>query len=591
MGVLAQAVNPRHLAPRAAVVLASIVPAAWPAPRAEAAYPGANGSIVYETRTSAAKGVLYSRAPGSRRATPVRAVRGARDAVFSPQGRRIALAARGSLWVMQADGKDLRSLSGGRRIPAREPTWSPAGDELAFAGGPRGRRDIFRIGAAGGAPVRMASSRADERSPAWSADGEIAFVRSTRAGGDELYAVDPRTAATRRLTRSRPDEADPSWSPDGTRIAFTRRRAGARDLYVMSADGTRARRLTRGRVVSAPAWSPDGRRIVFAMVARDRRQLFTIGEDESPRQLTRSRSAPDAPDWEPAGGDPVIAAAGDIACDPADGSFRDGFGTAAFCRQRATSDLLLGMDLSAVLVPGDAQYNTATLPRFLASFDPSWGRLRSLLRPAPGNHEYRDPGAAGYFDYFNGRGRPDGPAGRRDRGYYSFDVGGWHVVSLNSQCSHPPANPTLLDCAAGSAQESWLRADLAANPAACTLAFWHHPTASSGILGRNAAVEPLLRALHEHDVDVLLTGHDHAYERFAPKAPGHVLDPDRGIREFVVGTGGRSLQVARTEQVGSEVRAAAYGVLRMTLRAGAYDWAFVPQAGGTFSDSGSERCH
>jgi acid phosphatase type 7 len=578
------------LRPSATIVPAILAAAGgWPA-IAEGAYPGADGRIVYEARTSASRGVLYVREPGARRVLAVRAVRGARDAVFSPHGRRIAFAAQGTTWIMQADGADLRSVTAAAG-PAGEPTWSPAGDELAFAGGSRGRRDILRVSSAACAPVPVVSSPADERSPAWSVRDEIAFVRSTRLGGDEIYVVDASTGATRRLTRSRADESTPNWSPDGSRVAFIRRRDAVRDLYVMDARGGRARRLTTGQVASDPAWSPDGRRIAFAMRVRGRRQLFVIGANgRRLRQLTRSPSAPAAPDWQPAGADPVIAAAGDIACDPADPSFAGGLGTAAFCRQRQTSDLLLGMDLSAVLVLGDAQYNTATLPNFLASFDPTWGRARSLLRPAPGNHEYRDPGAAGYFDYFNGRNRADGPAGHRDRGYYSFDVGDWHVVALNSQCSHPPANPTLQDCAAGSAQERWLRADLAAHRTTCTLAFWHHPTASSGI-GLNAAVDPLFRALHDHGVELLLTGHDHAYERFAPKAPGHGHDPARGVREIVVGTGGRSLQNPRAPQPGSEVRRREFGVLRVTLRRDAYDWEFVPEAGAGPTDSGSAPCH
>ncbi|MDP8967549.1 MAG: metallophosphoesterase, partial [Actinomycetota bacterium] len=549
----------------------------------------ADGRILYEVRASASKGVLYVRDPDGRRVGGVRAVRGVRDAVFSPQGRRIAFAARGRIWIMQADGADVRRVTATRS--AGEPTWSPAGDALAFAGGRRGRRDIFRVGAAGGAAVRLTSSRADERSPAWGADGRLVFVRRTRLGGDELYLLQPATGAARRLTRSRADEGAPSWSPDARQIAFTRRRASGRDVYVMNADGSEVRRLTTGQRVSGPAWSPDGRSIAFAMRRRGQRQLFVMTRDgQELTQLMRSPSAPRAPTWEPAAADPVIAAAGDIACEPADPRFRGGNGTPRFCRQRHTSDLLLGMDLAAVLVLGDAQYADTTLPKFRAGFDPSWGRVRSLLRPAPGNHEYRTPGAAGYFDYFNGPGRFDGPAGPRDRGYYSFDLGDWHVVALNSQCSHPPRNPTLHECAQGSAQERWLREDLAAHARACTLAFWHHPTAASGI-GVNPAVDPLFKALYDYNVDLLLTGHDHAYERFAPQAPGHVVDTLRGIREFVVGTGGKSLQGARILQPGSEVRGATFGVLRVTLRAGGYDWAFVPEAGATFTDSGSAACH
>jgi acid phosphatase type 7 len=250
------------------------------------------------------------------------------------------------------------------------------------------------------------------------------------------------------------------------------------------------------------------------------------------------------------------------------------------------------MDLSAIPVLGDLQYEDATYDKFLRSFDITWGRLKSLLRPAVGNHEYRVFGAAGYFDYFNGVGFLDGPAGRRDRGYYSYDVGDWHLVALNSQCSHPPIDDGEVDCAAGSAQEQWLRADLAANPRRCTLAYWHHPLISSGLAGFNSAVQPLWQALYDAGVEVVLTGHDHGYERFAPMDPNATRDGARGIRQFVVGTGGKNHQQPRAFQANSEVRGnGSFGVLKLTLQPDAYAWEFVAEPGATFTDQGANDCH
>ena len=250
----------------------------------------------------------------------------------------------------------------------------------------------------------------------------------------------------------------------------------------MRANGSHARRLRKLPAgVSSPAWSPDGRSIAFAMGRPGRRGLFTIRTTGGAlRQVASGAADPRAIDWQPRGGDPVIAAAGDIACDPDLTRFATGLGTSDACHMLATSDLMMKMDLSAILPLGDLQYENGTLDKFQRSFDPTWGRLKAQMRPAVGNHEYRTPGAAGYFDYFNGPGVSDGPAGPRDKGYYSYDLGSWHVVTLNSQCAHPPAdNPYANDCAPGSPQEQWLRADLAAHPAACTLAYWHHPLLSS----------------------------------------------------------------------------------------------------------------
>jgi hypothetical protein len=287
----------------------------------------------------------------------------------------------------------------------------------------------------------------------------------------------------------------------------------------------------------------------------------------------------------PPSDDPVIAAAGDISCDPLDGNFNAGAGTANACRQRHTSDLLVNAGLARVLVLGDAQYEDGQLSKYQLAYEPSWGRVRGITRPAIGNHEYGTSGAAGYFDYFNGLGNQTGPAGDRSKGYYSFDVGSWHLIAINSNCSK-------VSCSAGSAQEQWLRADLDAHPRSCTLAYWHHPRFSSGPHGNTSGMQAIWQALYDADADLVLSGHDHDYERFAPQDPAGRADPSRGIREFVVGTGGKNHYAITTTQPNSEVRNSdTYGVLKLTLHANGYDWRFTPEAGRTFSDSGSDSCH
>jgi hypothetical protein len=277
---------------------------------------------------------------------------------------------------------------------------------------------------------------------------------------------------------------------------------------------------------------------------------------------------------------PKIAAAGDIACDPTSGNFNGGQGTGLTCRQLATSDLLVAGGYAAVLALGDIQYENGAFTKFTASYDPSWGRVRAITKPAPGNHEYQTAGAAGYYQYFGAA------AGDPARGYYSFDVGGWHVVALNSNCA------AVGGCGAGSTQEQWLRADLAANSSAtCTLAYWHHPRFSSGLHGSDSTYTAFFQALYDANADVVLVGHDHDYERFAPQTPAGTLDSARGVRQFVVGTGGKELRAFGTIRPWSEARSSsALGVLELTLGANGYAWRFVA-AVGTYADSGSAACH
>jgi hypothetical protein len=273
---------------------------------------------------------------------------------------------------------------------------------------------------------------------------------------------------------------------------------------------------------------------------------------------------------------PVIAAAGDIACAP---------GTQSACRQMATADVIADIDPNILLALGDNQYDNGELENYMAAYQPSWGRFKLITRPAAGNHEYNMAAARGYYDYFNGVGRFTGAAGERNSGYYSFNSGAWHFVVLNSNCRD-------VGCEAGSPQDVWLRADLASRDSECTIAYWHHPLFASGPNGNQNQMRALWQTLYDYDVDVVLNGHDHIYERFAPQTPQGVADPERGIRQFVVGTGGHDLTRIVSVQRNSEVRSASvFGVLRMELRPTDYDWEFRPIAGTTFVDRGTGACH
>ncbi len=281
----------------------------------------------------------------------------------------------------------------------------------------------------------------------------------------------------------------------------------------------------------------------------------------------------------PPAADPVIAAAGDIACDPANAAYKGGTGTSYACRQLYVSNVILQLKPIAVLALGDTQYEVGALSAFQQSYNASWGRFKGITFPAVGNHEYLTAGASGYYSYFGAA------AGDPHKGYYSYDVGTWHLIALNTQCSN------VGGCGPGSPQETWLRADLAAHPSQCTLAYYHIPLWSSG--GRaNSGSQTFMQDLYNAHADLVLTGHDHIYERFAPQNPAGNLDPMNGIREFVVGTGGADHTSITSIAKNSEIRdAATFGALKVTLHASSYDWQFVPEPGGTFTDSGNQACH
>ena len=260
-----------------------------------------------------------------------------------------------------------------------------------------------------------------------------------------------------------------------------------------------------------------------------------------------------------------------------------GAGDIAVCNStgdEATAALLDNIP-GTVFTLGDNVYDVGTLSQFNACYEPSWGRHKSRTRPAVGNHEYDGAGNTGHFDYF---GASAGPAGK---GYYSYDLGTWHVIVLNSNCSF------VGGCHAGSVQEQWLRADLAANSASCTVAMWHHPRISSGgTHGSISAVQPFWQALYDAGAEVVLTGHEHSYQRHKMLSGSSTPDPVYGLREFVVGTGGASHYSLGTPLPSTEAQNDnTYGVLKLTLRAGSYDWQFIPEAGKTFTDSGTGTCH
>ena len=257
---------------------------------------------------------------------------------------------------------------------------------------------------------------------------------------------------------------------------------------------------------------------------------------------------------------PTLLAAGDIAQCDSDGDEK-------------TARLARKLPKAQIAAVGDLAYPRGRAQDFARCWEPTWGKLGNRVHPVPGNHEYGTGVADTYFRYFGPR------AGEAGKGWYSYDVGDWHVIALNSNCSIVPGG----GCAAGSEQEQWLRSDLGAHESArCTLAYWHHPRRSSGLHGDDKSVEPLRRALTDAHADVLLQAHDHDYERFAPR---------KGLREWVVGTGGARRYPIGAGQEGSEVRwSGGVGLLALTLRPKAYEWRFLPAGGADFADSGRGRC-
>jgi hypothetical protein len=275
--------------------------------------------------------------------------------------------------------------------------------------------------------------------------------------------------------------------------------------------------------------------------------------------------------------DPVVVAVGDIAC-PATGG--------PSCRQAATEAIARSQNPSAVFVLGDNQYDSGLYSEYtgLGAYGATWGVFNPIVHPVPGNHEYlASSAAAGYFQYF-------GVVAHPPEGYYSFNLGTWHIVALNSNCSDTSGCSDALAGGTTSAQTSWLQSDLAANRSPCVLAMWHHPLFSSGWTLGTPGVAPLWTALYSAHADVVLSGHDHLYERYAQEDPtGNATTS--GIREFVVGTGGESLNGLSAHPSTLQASDASdFGVLVLTLHAGSYSWKFV-NISGTTVDSGTTACH
>ncbi|MFQ5940553.1 MAG: DNRLRE domain-containing protein [Nitrososphaerales archaeon] len=242
-----------------------------------------------------------------------------------------------------------------------------------------------------------------------------------------------------------------------------------------------------------------------------------------------------------------------------------------------TAKLLDNID-GTVYALGDNVYPDGTDGEFANCYDPTWGRHKARTYPSVGNHEYRTPGATGYFNYFGA------VAGDPSKGYYSYDLGEWHIVVINSNCLE------IIACENASPQVQWLRDDLAAYPSTCAIAYMHHPRFSSG--HSQDHLQPIWQALYDAGTDVVIGAHHHSYERFAPQDPYGVTDLDRGIRQFVAGTGGYSHYSFNTPIANSEAMDnTSFGVLKLTLHPSSYDWEFIPVAGSTFSDSGTSMCH
>jgi calcineurin-like phosphoesterase family protein len=255
-----------------------------------------------------------------------------------------------------------------------------------------------------------------------------------------------------------------------------------------------------------------------------------------------------------------------------------GAGDIGWCGSPApdlTAKLLEANPTATVFTAGDNAYPNGNAGDFSACYNPYWGRVKNRTKPTPGNHDYATAGASAYFDYFGDA------AGPRGAGYYSFQRGPWLILMLNSE----------QEIRAGSVQHEWLGEQLAANPTGCQMAIWHRPLFTSGKNGPNPDMRDMFRVIYELGVDVLINGHDHSYERFAPQDSTGRADPTKGVRQFVVGTGGAELYQRASTAANSEAFSSSYGVLKLTLTAGTYQWEFIPTAGSSFRDTGMGTCH
>jgi acid phosphatase type 7 len=435
---------------------------------------------------------------------------------------------------------------------------------LAFLGGPEASAATLAFNPDADAKVQQANPTTNYgTSPTLKVDGGTdpvieSYLKFTVSGASTAVTSATLKVFTSTSTSNGPAVygASNSWTETGVN-------------YNTRPTRTTAKGDDKG-AVPASAWVSFD---VTPIVTGNGTYTFDLFTDSTDGMTFSSREGTSKPELDVTLGtetDPVIGAAGDIACESL-------IPTSTACHQQATANLL--SDVDVVLPLGDLQYDDATLQGFNTYYDESWGSYLSISRPTVGNHEYYASSTAqGYFDYFGSR------AGPRPQGYYSYSVGAWHMVSLNANCSD------IDGCGPSSPEYTWLQSDLAANATECTLAYWHQPLFGTG--GGTTAVKPFWNLLFAAHADVVLNGHEHHYERFAPQRPNG-MPSRRGIREFVVGTGGKSLGGfgAEAPSPTSEVRnSTTFGVLKLTLQATSFAWTFVPEDGKTFTDSGSAAC-
>jgi acid phosphatase type 7 len=328
--------------------------------------------------------------------------------------------------------------------------------------------------------------------------------------------------------------------------------------------GARVAARYDGRRVARAAAGPGGRATLSAILppeATGRPLIVTDGR----RRLTTTLPTPPA----------TAVVAGDIACRPPYETYED------HCEHAEVAALIDSINPDVVVMPGDIQYDGGKMSEFRRSFDLSWGQLEMPLRPTPGNHEYRVQGARDYFDYFEMQ-----SGGWRPPSWYAYTLGYWRFIALNSNCEEK-----RVDCGPQSEQEQWLRANLAAEPFRCTLAYWHHPRYSSGFHGSDPRFASVWRTLDQAGAELVLTGHDHHYERFEPQDENGQRT-DTGLREFIVGTGGSAMSVIREPHVPHSVYSQnrEFGVLRLRLYGDVYTWRFIGLNGRTF-DQGVGGCY
>jgi hypothetical protein len=400
-------------------------------------------------------------------------------------------------------------------------------------------------------------------SPAQSAEPALTLTASSGVPGDTIAAIGSNF--------SQSDYGALMWLPSGDQIMKlkTRHDGGFRrrfsipdlpggDYFILAQVGSQtAQAMLHVEAMSPATETPVVSPTDTPMPTDTKVPSPTQTATTDPPMTATATSVPSS------GSDAVLLAAGDIASCSSSGD-------------EATAKLLDGLK-GTVATLGDNVYSSGTATEYANCFDPTWGRHKARIKPAPGNHDYKTPGAAGYFAYFGAA------AGLPTAGYYSYDLGTWHVIVLNSNIS----------MADGSVQEKWLTSDLNAHPADCTLAYWHHPRYSSGSThGSDPMSQAIWQDLYDAGAEIVLVGHEHNYERFTPMDAGGSADKANGVREFVVGTGGASHYPFGSILATSEAHNAdTFGLLQLTLHDGSYDWKFIPVAGSTFTDSGSGTCH